>query len=228
MSRVFSKHFQRTVGQTIGVIGLMSALAVAGVWYYGTPKYYRVGYAPEQPIAFSHEVHVNQIGIDCLHCHSHVKESNHSNIPQTQTCWNCHGADKGNIKADSPALAPLREAMKSGRPIEWKQVHKTPDFAYFNHAAHVNRGVSCVSCHGQVDQMDKVTHVKPLSMAWCLDCHRNPEPSLRPNEAVTNLKWNPAKDPTLARMNLTPERFAKYVKDHANISPPVNCYGCHR
>ncbi|CAN5550297.1 cytochrome c3 family protein [soil metagenome] len=228
MSRIFPPNSRVIAGQVVGLLGLVGALIVAGIWYYGTPKYFRVGYAPVQPIEFSHKIHVGQLGMDCTYCHSHVKESNVANLPQAQTCWNCHGADKGNIKSDSPQLAPLREAYKSGQPIEWQQVHKLPDFAYFNHAAHVNRGVSCLSCHGQIDEMPRVRHDQPLSMSWCLDCHRNAAPALRPNAQVTNLKWDPARDPTLTKLNMTAEQYQTYIKAHANIAPPVTCTGCHR
>jgi hypothetical protein len=207
-------------------VALFAGLASGAVWYYGTPKYFRVGYAPIQPIPFSHELHVQQVGLDCTYCHNHVKESAFSNVPLTQTCWNCHGADKGNIKADSALLAPLREAHQTGRPIEWVRIHKVPDFAYFTHEAHVNRGVSCVSCHGQVNEMAVVRQEQPLSMAWCLDCHRNPEPNLRPHERVTDLAWDPREDPTLA--GRSKEEIGKLLAAHSSVRPPTDCTACHR
>src|SRR6266853_2564074 len=162
--------------------------AVSGaMWYYFTPKYTRVGYQPNQPIPFPHDVHVSQLGMDCRYCHSFVEVAAHSNVPTTQVCMNCHQ----QVQKDNPKLAPLRESWTTGKPIEWVQIHKTPDYVYFNHSAHVNRGVSCVSCHGRVDKMPIVYHAEPHSMDWCLNCHREPETALRPLDKITDLAWQP-------------------------------------
>jgi Cytochrome c7 and related cytochrome c len=196
----------------------------AGFWYYFTPKYTRVGYQPTQPVLFSHKTHAGQLGIDCRYCHSFVEVAAHSNIPTTQVCMNCHV----QVRKESPLLAPVRESWQSGRPIEWIQIHKTPDYAYFNHSAHVNRGVSCVSCHGDVTEMDIVYHHQPQSMEWCIDCHRHPEHALRPVEQVTNLKWKPAQNDgeSLAKAQ---ERVGRELMEKWRISPPdINCAGCHR
>ncbi len=205
---------------------LLGGLVTAGVWYYASPNYFRVGYEPLQPIAFSHQIHVGGLGMDCLYCHTNVKESPHANIPSTATCMNCHDAAKGNIKSDSPALAPLREAFKTGRPVEWMRVHKVPDFVYFNHQVHVTRGVACVSCHGRIDQMDTVRHAEPLSMSWCLDCHRNPGPNLRPAAAVTSMSWDARTEPLFATKSQG--QFANELIRQSGIHPPTNCTGCHR
>lgn len=211
---------------------LLGGLATGAVWYYATPKWYRVGYAPQQPIAFSHKLHAGQLGMDCLYCHTNVKESPHANIPAAQTCMNCHDPAKGNIRGDSPALAPLREAYAAGTPIDWVRVHKLPDFVYFNHAVHVNRGVSCASCHGQINEMPVVRHEQPLSMSWCLDCHRNPQPNLRPAEQVTNLAWNPQRQWDAGKDRLfgsqSQAEFARKLVQQSGIHPPTNCTGCHR
>ena len=199
----------------------LGALSAAGMSYYGTPKYTRVGYAPQQPIGFSHQLHAGQLAMDCRYCHNHVGESPHSNIPAAQTCINCHGKEYGNIKSDSPELSPLHQAWDSGKPVEWVKVHKVPDYAYFNHAVHINRGVGCVSCHGQVNQMPVVFHAKPLSMGWCLECHRDPSGHLRPASEVTNLNWKP-------QNQKTHEAFVQSLIDDAGISPPQNCSACHR
>ncbi|MBX7206917.1 MAG: cytochrome c family protein [Verrucomicrobiaceae bacterium] len=161
-----------------------------GVTYYFTPKYTRVGYEPTQPVPFSHKIHAGQLGLDCRYCHSFVEASGHSNVPTNQTCFNCHGVGKGNIRSNSPKLEKVMQAEASGQPIPWVKVHKLPDYAYFNHSVHVNRGVSCVSCHGKINEMEVVRHDQPLSMGWCLDCHRNPELNLRPLEQITNLNYN--------------------------------------
>ena len=231
MSKIFPKN-SRTIAAilALGVLAL-GALATAGVWYYCTPKYTRVGYTPYQPIPYSHKIHVGQLGMDCTYCHTNVMEAPHANVPSPNVCMNCHDPAKGNIKGDSPLLAPLRDAWKTGEPMNWVRVHKLPDFAYFNHQIHVNRGVSCVSCHGRVDEMAEVRHDQPLSMTWCLDCHRNPEPNLRPNAMVTKLAWDPAKDWSTSAMTLFADSqaaFARKIVQESGLHPPTNCSGCHR
>ena len=174
-------------------LGTLGIGAVAAVSYYFTPKYTRVGYMPSQPVPFSHKLHAGQLGMDCRYCHSFVEESGHSNVPTSQTCWNCHQ----HVKKESPRLEPIRRSIDKtyenydGKPVKWVQIHRTPDYVFFNHSAHVNRGVSCASCHGKINEMTEVYHAMPHSMGWCLDCHRNPEGSLRPIDAVTNLDWQP-------------------------------------
>ena len=157
------------------------------VAFGASPKTTAVGYQPEQPLPYSHAVHVGRLGIDCRYCHNTVESTPFASIPPTQICMNCHAS----IRADAPTLLPVRQSWANGTPIPWIKVHDLPDYAYFNHSAHVNKGVACVSCHGRVDQMDVVRQTQPLSMAWCLDCHRNPENFLRPNDQVTNMLWTP-------------------------------------
>ncbi len=140
-----------------------------------------VGYAPEQPVPYSHALHAGQLGIDCRYCHNTVETAAHAAVPPTQTCMNCHAA----IRKESEKLIPVRASYATGMPIPWVRVHDLPDYVYFNHSAHVRRGVGCVSCHGRVDTMEVVYQAEPLSMGWCLDCHRNPERHLRPVEFVT-------------------------------------------
>ena len=145
------------------------------VWYYCSPNYTKVGYMPTQPVPYSHALHVGQLGLDCRYCHTFVDRSEHANIPGPSVCMNCHSPDLGNILSDSPRLAPIRDSYASGQPVPWIKIHNEPDYVYFNHAVHVNRGVSCVECHGQINEMDTVAEAKPLGMAFCLiDCHRNP------------------------------------------------------
>jgi hypothetical protein len=129
--------------------------------------------------------------MDCRFCHSFGEASGHSNVPTNQVCFNCHGAGKGQIKLASPKLEPVRKAAETGEPIRWVKIHKAPDYVYFNHSAHLNRGVSCVSCHGKINEMEVVFHDQNQSMGWCLDCHRNPETKLRPLTEITNLNWKP-------------------------------------
>lgn len=153
-----------------------------------------VGYAPRQPIPYSHALHVGQLGMDCRYCHNTVEVAAQAAIPPTATCINCHNAVAGILR-ESDKLVPLQEAFygsertPAGVPIRWVRVHDLPDYVYFNHSAHVQRGVGCVECHGRVDRMDVVHQAKPLSMSWCLECHRDPAPRLRPLDKITDLGW---------------------------------------
>jgi hypothetical protein len=136
-----------------------------------------VGYAPTQPIPFSHELHAGVRKIPCAYCHSNVDKSPFSNIPSTAVCMNCHRV----VKTESPHIKKIQESFEQNKPIQWIQVHVLPDFVYFNHQRHIQKGVSCDTCHGQVQSMAKVHQVAPLSMGWCINCHRKPE-----NQAPTN------------------------------------------
>ncbi len=195
---------------------LLGAGVTAGLTYYFTPKYTRVGYQPIQPVAFSHTIHAGQLGLDCRYCHNGVEKSWYSNVPSASTCMNCHN----QVLKDDPKLALVRESAQSGKPIPWVQIHKTPDYVYFNHSVHVNRGVSCVHCHGPVNKMDEVRHAKSLSMTFCLDCHRNPAPNLRPPDQVYNLDWVPPQ-------NFAKTQGAKFVHDW-KVNASQNCSACHR
>ena len=217
MSKIFPQSANRLPLQIIVYLVVLVGLATAGVTYYLTPKYTRVGYAPIQPVPFSHAKHVQEIGLDCRYCHSNVEKSGHSNVPTSQTCMNCHGT----IKKDSPLLAPIRQSYATGEAVPWVWVHKTPDYAYFNHSAHVNRGVSCVECHGNVNAADVVTHEKSLSMGFCIECHRNPEGRVREKADIFNLDSK-----TIADKKGT-AAGEKFVHDW-NIKPPQSCSGCHR
>jgi hypothetical protein len=225
MANIFPKATNLIVLKAMFVLSIVGGLATAGVWYYFTPKYSRVGYQPVQPVAFDHKIHVGQLGMDCRYCHSFVEVSGHSNFPSTQTCMNCHrDVDKNN-----PKLQPVRDSWASGKPIEWVKIHNVPDYAYFNHSAHVNRGVSCVSCHGKVNEMNVVYHDQPQSMGWCLNCHRNPQEFVRPIAAakpgdkspIYDLDWQPPDGMTGADIG------KKLVHDW-KINPPKDCAGCHR
>jgi hypothetical protein len=202
---------QILVGSTL-VLCFFGAVAYCAL----RPEFTRVGYAPEQPVPFSHELHVGKLGMSCVYCHSNVERSPHATVPNTQTCMNCHQT----IKANSPLLSKVRESYEKGVPVEWERVHRLPDYAYFNHAQHVNRGIGCVSCHGQVNEMPVIVHEKPLSMGWCLSCHRHPDSNLRPPGEATNMLWKPPQE--------GPQEFAQKMKQQLNVNPPQSCQGCHR
>ncbi|MCE1187608.1 MAG: cytochrome c family protein [Ignavibacteria bacterium] len=128
-----------------------------------------VGYSPDQPIKFSHALHAGQMAIDCQYCHVSVEKSRHAGIPAVSVCMNCHSL----ARKDRPEIIKLTEYSTSGKPIPWKRIHRVPDYAYFNHSVHVNKGIVCESCHGKVPQMEKIAQVNPFTMGACLDCHRN-------------------------------------------------------
>ncbi|HYE33541.1 MAG TPA: cytochrome c3 family protein [Methylomirabilota bacterium] len=216
MSDVFPKWTNKLPGRILVAAVLIGAAVIVGANYYLTPEYARVGYQPTQPVNFSHAIHVEELGLDCRYCHNNVDKSWFSNIPSTTTCMNCHN----QVLAQDPRLAPVRESMETGKPIEWVQIHRTPDFVYFNHSVHVNRGISCVHCHGQVNKMDEVRHEKSFSMAFCLECHRDPAKNIRPLEEVYNLDWTPP-------ANFAKEQGAKMVHDW-KVESLQNCSACHR
>lgn len=189
------------------------------VWYYLSPANLQVGYAPEQPVPYSHRLHVGELGMDCRYCHANVERSAEAMIPPTQTCMGCHAVVFPSTEAGSTGysarLQPIHESWATGESVEWVRVHKLPDHAFFDHSVHVSVGVGCATCHGRVDQMDVVRQEQPLAMGWCLDCHRDPGPALRPPGEVTNMGWeNDGSFDSAAAV--------------ATVNPPVHCSGCHR
>jgi len=217
MSRFLFPRWSNLLLPTIILAALTIPLyAVFFVAYGFSPKTLEVGYQPKQPVPFSHALHAGELGMDCRYCHTSVEKAAHASVPPTQTCMNCHT----QIRPQSPKLADVRESYETGLPVEWTRIHKLPDFAYFDHSAHVNRGIGCVSCHGRVDNMEVVYQKSPLSMGWCLECHRNPEINLRPTSEITNLAFDSATDQTAA------DREALKKKYH--ISPSEDCSTCHR
>jgi NAD-dependent SIR2 family protein deacetylase len=212
MTLLFPKWTNR-LPQIIGALVLAGGGAVTfviGFWF--SPRHTDVGYAPEQPVPYSHKLHAGLLGIDCRYCHQNVERSAHASVPDTNTCMNCHA----QVKKDSPKLEVVRKSNDNKTPIPWVKVHMLPQYAYFNHEAHVRAGVGCVSCHGRVDKMEVVRQAEPLSMGWCLDCHRAPEKHLRPTAEVTNMDY--------------PQTLAEglRLKQEKNINPPTHCSGCHR
>ena len=217
MSKLFPKSANKLPLQIIIYLVVLGGVVTAGATYYMTPKYTRVGYAPVQPVPYSHALHAGQLGIDCRYCHSNVEKSGVANLPTSQTCMNCHN----QVKKDSPLLAVVRHSYETGEAVPWVKIHQTPDYVYFNHAVHVNRGVSCVECHGKINEMDVVAHAKPLSMGFCLDCHRDPATRMRAKADIFNLDSE-----TIATQSGL-EAAHKFLTDR-NVKPPQSCSGCHR
>jgi hypothetical protein len=180
-----------------------------------SPYYTEVGVVREQPIAFSHKHHVGDVGLDCRYCHTSVETSAEAGIPPTQTCMNCHS----QLWKDARILEPVRASYRSGEPLQWTRVHDLPDFAYFDHSIHIHKGIGCSTCHGQVDDMPLMWRESSLQMQWCLDCHRNPEPHIRPREQIYNMDWKPSDDSDFDAAQLM-------VKYH--VESKTNCSVCHR
>ena len=195
-----------------------------------------IGYAKTQPVPFSHEHHVRGLGIDCRYCHTSVESSHFAGIPATKTCMTCHS----QIWTNAELLKPVRDSWVNNKPIQWQRVHNLPEYVYFNHSIHVNKGIGCSACHGQVDHMPLMKQVGSLQMQWCLNCHEQPQKFIRPREQVYNLDYSPASDATLASEINVPESQvdqyksqdalgAKLVKDyHIHTEQLTNCSTCHR
>src|SRR6476661_9118647 len=183
MSQIFHRHtniYSRL--SILGVVGFAAALggvvAMLHLSGYNTNQEMFV----EQPIQFSHAHHVGGEGIDCRYCHTTVEESAFANIPPTKTCMNCHS----QLWTDAPILEPVRASYRDNKPLRWTRVHDLPDFVYFNHSIHVNKGIGCSTCHGRVDQMPLLYKVNTLYMQWCIECHRDPSRYVRPRDQVFN------------------------------------------
>jgi hypothetical protein len=202
------------------------------VFYYSSYTT-QVGVVRPQPVEFSHEHHVGGLGIDCRYCHTAVETSSFAGMPPTQTCMNCHS----QIWADSPKLEPVRASFRTGESIPWTRVHDLPDFVYFDHSIHVQKGVGCFSCHGQVDKMPLMWRTATLHMSWCVDCHRDPEPHIRPRKLVFSMEpWPPSEsevhvvavrgEDEAPRPQLA-EASVDLMKLH-QIAAPTDCSVCHR
>jgi hypothetical protein len=215
VAQIFPKWTNRLPMIIVNVGGVVTVLAVAGIWYYWTPKYTDVGYRPKQAVAYSHKLHAGDLGIDCRYCHFSIERSDKANVPPTSVCMNCHKL----VKPESEKLALVRASWQTKTPLQWTRVHNLAGYVYFNHQAHLRAGVGCLSCHGNVAQMEEVTQSEPLSMGWCLDCHRNPGQNLRPVTEITNMKWTAPENQTEVGAQMITER---------HIKAPVDCSGCHR
>jgi hypothetical protein len=199
---------------------LFFAVGLLGVVYmiFASPYVTQVHVVVDQPVPFSHEHHVTGLGIDCRYCHTSVEVSSFAGIPATETCMSCHS----QIWTDSPMLEPVRASMRNDEPIRWNRVHDLPQYVYFNHSVHIQKGVGCVSCHGRVDQMPLTWKEEPMTMEWCLGCHRAPERHLRPRDEVFNMAWAAPKGDQLA----LGRDLVK--KNHVPVDRLTNCYVCHR
>ncbi len=231
MSLMFPKWMNAL--PTLGAVASMGGVltVIAGFWYWATPNFFEVGYEPIQPgSGFSHKVHAGKLGIDCRYCHSNVEKSPEANIPAVDTCYACHGQGRvspARSTASDEKVQFIRDAYESDESIEWRRVHKLPDYVRnFPHHVHVKAGVSCFSCHGQIMSMPVVRQEMSLSMSWCLDCHRHPEAALVPQDKVTDLIW--VQGELKARGDGHGTVNTSDLRDKLWAAPPVACGACHQ
>jgi hypothetical protein len=181
----------------------------------------RVGWVEDQPVPFSHKHHVGELGIDCRYCHTGVESGAEASLPATHVCMTCHS----QIWTSAEVLAPVRQSLAQNKPLTWHRVARLPDYVYFNHSIHVARGVPCATCHGRIDEMPLTVQAQPFQMQWCLDCHRDPAPRLRPADQVTRMDWSD--------WDRHPDRhqgFGAAVMQAHHIDPQklTDCDVCHR
>ena len=216
MSQVF-----RPYSNVIARVSVIGVALLAGGGLFGLDALFHSSYntnqdvARPQPVQFSHKHHAGELGIDCRYCHTSVETSSSAGFPPTQTCMNCHS----QIWIQSPTLEPVRASWSSGESLNWTRVYDLPDYVYFNHSIHIAKGVGCVSCHGRVDEMNLTYQVPSLFMEWCLECHRNPAPNLRPRSEVFNMAWEPPAD--------NPNLGAELMAAH-DVHGRQDCTACHR
>lgn len=243
MAQIFPKWTNDIPRVALPMLTVLGGVVTFAMWFWMSPKHTDVGYAPVQPIAYSHKLHAGQLGMDCRYCHNNVERSASAGVPPTQTCMNCHA----HVKKGSLRLGELYKSWGDGKPendggaIPWKRIHKIADYAYFNHSAHVaikhqGAAIGCTTCHGRVDQMVVVHQVQPLSMGWCLDCHNNPAPNLRPISELTNMAWEPdaawaTKAAEIAtHLNPPGHKHAQTTLPDGQVitRATAGCTGCHR
>jgi hypothetical protein len=218
MSQIF--HPSTNTFSKASIFGAVFFVAgLAGVWAIFIRSSYVTGVnvVREQPIPFSHDHHVNELGIECRYCHYQVEDASFAGIPATEICMQCHR----QIWADSPMLEPVRESFRTGQPITWNRVYDLPDFTYFDHSIHVQKGIGCATCHGRVDRMPLTAKAVTLHMEWCLECHRQPERFIRPPEHVFDMEWQPPADQIAIGQEL--------VRQHGIVVGQLDdCTLCHR
>ncbi len=218
-------QFFHKSANNIARISMVVAVLLGGTVFYVYTQVARSSYLTgrylekQQPVQFSHKHHVGDDGIDCRYCHATVETTASAGMPPTQTCMNCHN----QLWLDSPYLEPIRASYRENKPIEWERVHDLPEYVYFNHSIHINKGVGCASCHGDIANMPAVYQENTLQMEWCLSCHRDPNPNIRPKAEIYNTSWNSA--------DITPEQQKEVdgkIKSLRNTQMLTSCSTCHR
>jgi hypothetical protein len=213
--------FSKSANNMVKVTFLLGGLVLASVVLVGanvTPYTHRTGVALDQPAPFSHKHHVKELGISCFYCHDGAEKGPVAGVPATETCYTCHS----QIWTNSPLLQVVRDSYEKNKPIEWNRVNDVPDFVYFDHSVHVDKGVSCYSCHGNIDEQNLTFKETAFEMRWCLDCHRNPEDWVRPEDKILDTNYEDG-DETHAELGRELVRKRGIRKEQLD-----NCSICHR
>jgi len=216
MAQIFPRSSNALARVTLlgAILGPLGALSV--LWLLARSPYVTgVGTPIDQPIPFSHKHHVGDDGIACEYCHTTVQTSAFAGMPSTETCMNCHA----QVWSQSDTLAPVRLSAQTGHPLTWERVYDLPDYVYFDHSIHVQKGVACETCHGRVDEMPRIMKASSLQMQWCLDCHRDPTANIRPREDVTTMGWQPP----AGAADLQRQLAVEY-----HVQSKTDCSTCHR
>ena len=218
MAQIFSPYANIWARVTI----VASVILICGAGWltseiYWSPYATYVDVPLQQPVPFSHKHHVGDDGIDCRYCHTSVEKSAFAGLPSTETCMTCHS----QIWNDAPMLQPVRASLASNTPLRWNRVDDLPDYVYFDHSIHMNKGIGCSTCHGRVDQMPLTRKTETFYMKWCLDCHRAPQKYIRPREKIYDMEWQPK--------TRGEEGARLIVQYHVDTSGRlINCSTCHR
>ncbi len=223
MPQIFHKNINYQVKTAIAGIVLLAgaSFGAAFIWYKSGNVSGQNNHVI-QPVQFTHEHHVSGLGLDCRYCHFSVERSSFATVPPTKVCMTCHS----QMYTQEEILEPVRESWKTDQPIEWVRVHNLSDFVYFNHSAHINKGIGCAECHGRVDQMPLIYQAESLHMAWCLQCHFEPEKNIRPKDQITNMNYEHPTSPDhkIEGTEMTQAELA----EHYNVQSKVSCSTCHR
>ncbi len=229
VAQLFSKSTD-TVFRTaiVAAVVLVSVLGYALFVVARSPHITEQNITIEQPVPFSHQHHVSDIGIDCRYCHQTVETSPRAGIPATQVCMNCHR----KLWNQTDMLAPVRESLRDDKPLYWNRVHDLPDYVYFNHSIHIHKGIGCYECHGRVGEMALIRKAQPLTMQWCLDCHRDPQQHVRPRSLVFDpqpldelLTVSPAEN---GKGHVSLAELRIQLADEYQLKSRTDCYTCHR
>jgi len=218
MAQIFRPYADTVLRVAMLAILIVPVAAIAGAYaVMWSPYVTGQNVVIQQPVPFSHQHHVGGLGLDCRYCHAAVEHSANASVPPTHTCMTCHS----QLYTNAQMLAPVRKSLASGTPIRWNRVHRLPDYVYFDHSVHVANGVGCKTCHGQVDEMPLMQQTAPLTMSWCLSCHRDPAPNLRPQSEIFSMTWRPPPDAEKSGQAL----MAAY---HIDTKHLTDCTVCHR
>jgi hypothetical protein len=218
MPQIFRPYADTVARSVLVAIIVVPFLAIAiGYWFIASNYITGQTITLDQPVPFSHQHHVGGLGLDCRYCHSGVERSPVAGIPPTHTCMTCHS----QLYTNAQMLAPVRTSLAEQRPIHWNKVNKLPDYVYFDHSIHIAKGVGCTTCHGPVDYMPLMRQAAPLTMGWCLECHRDPAPNLRQLAEVVDPDWT-------APVDQMAQGHALLVKYHIDTEHLTDCSVCHR